>query len=142
MSKDPDTHYDAMSDDRVSFVKSQTALETTELEALGKTARGESRQSFYNRLNEDSSQTQFLSPSRAASRNTSRNGFHSDSRFHSQPNGFGLRADEPGSPRGPKAYEAEWTPFGSEPNLRDPEGMSAAKIRETNNGLRFRDNRF
>jgi len=38
--KNPDTRYQPMSDDRASFIKSQTQL-TTELDALGATARGD-----------------------------------------------------------------------------------------------------
>lgn len=38
--KNPDTRYQPMNDDRASFIKSQTAL-TTELDALGATARGD-----------------------------------------------------------------------------------------------------
>jgi hypothetical protein len=45
--KNPDNHYPAMSDDRQSFMKSQTVLATAELDALSKTARGESRMSEY-----------------------------------------------------------------------------------------------
>lgn len=43
-SKDPDTRYQPMRDDRGSFIKSQTNLGTTELDALGATARGETGQ--------------------------------------------------------------------------------------------------
>jgi hypothetical protein len=39
-SKNPDTRYQPMRDDRASFIKSQTQL-TTELDALGATARGD-----------------------------------------------------------------------------------------------------
>lgn len=39
IKKNPDTRYQPMSDDRASFIKSQTQL-TTELDALGATARG------------------------------------------------------------------------------------------------------
>jgi hypothetical protein len=39
-SKNPDTRYQPMRDDRGSFIKSQTQL-TTELDALGATARGD-----------------------------------------------------------------------------------------------------
>jgi len=39
VKKNPDTRYQPMSDDRASFIKSQTQL-TTELDALGATARG------------------------------------------------------------------------------------------------------
>jgi hypothetical protein len=41
MSKNPDNRYQPMRDDRGSFIKSQTNLGTTELDALGATARGE-----------------------------------------------------------------------------------------------------
>lgn len=40
ISKNPDTRYQPMRDDRGSFIKSQTQL-NTELDALGATARGE-----------------------------------------------------------------------------------------------------
>lgn len=43
--KNPDTRYQTMSDDRASFIKSQTAL-STELDALGATARGEMKGGF------------------------------------------------------------------------------------------------
>lgn len=44
-SKNPDTRYQPMRDDRGSFIKSQTQL-NTELDALGATARGESKHGF------------------------------------------------------------------------------------------------
>jgi uncharacterized membrane protein len=40
--KNPDARYQPMTDDRASFIKSQTAL-TTELDALGATARGDAK---------------------------------------------------------------------------------------------------
>ena len=43
--KNPDTRYQTMSDDRASFIKSQTAL-STELDALGATARGDKHDGF------------------------------------------------------------------------------------------------
>ena len=43
VSKNPDTRYKPMTDDRGSFIKSQTNLATAELDALGATARGDSR---------------------------------------------------------------------------------------------------
>lgn len=42
VSKNPDTRYQPMRDDRGSFIKSQTQL-TTELDALGATARGDQK---------------------------------------------------------------------------------------------------
>ena len=47
VSKNPDTRYQPMRDDRGSFIKSQTQL-TTELDALGATARGDVKGSAYN----------------------------------------------------------------------------------------------
>ncbi|EME83421.1 uncharacterized protein MYCFIDRAFT_59071 [Pseudocercospora fijiensis CIRAD86] len=44
-AKNPDTRYQPMRDDRGSFIKSQTQL-NTELDALGATARGESKHGF------------------------------------------------------------------------------------------------
>src|SRR5215469_5159110 len=41
VSKNPDTRYQPMRDDRGSFIKSQTNLTNTELDALGATARGD-----------------------------------------------------------------------------------------------------
>jgi hypothetical protein len=46
VSKNPDTRYQPMRDDRGSFIKSQTNLGTTELDALGATARGDKPGSF------------------------------------------------------------------------------------------------
>jgi hypothetical protein len=45
-SKNPDMRYQPMRDDRGSFIKSQTQL-TTELDALGATARGEGKNGHY-----------------------------------------------------------------------------------------------
>ncbi|KFY98452.1 hypothetical protein V498_01456 [Pseudogymnoascus sp. VKM F-4517 (FW-2822)] len=50
--KNPDTRYQTMSDDRASFIKSQTAL-STELDALGATARGEMKGGFKHGLDLD-----------------------------------------------------------------------------------------
>lgn len=52
-SKNPDTRYQPMRDDRGSFIKSQTQL-NTELDALGATARGDMQQTGYkSRLSDD-----------------------------------------------------------------------------------------
>lgn len=45
-AKNPDTRYQPMRDDRGSFIKSQSQL-NTELDALGATARGESKHGFH-----------------------------------------------------------------------------------------------
>lgn len=53
-SKNPDVRYQPMRDDRGSFIKSQTQV-TTELDALGATARGEAKTPFKPReVDEDS----------------------------------------------------------------------------------------
>lgn len=44
-AKNPDTRYQPMRDDRGSFIKSQSQL-TTELDALGATARGETKHGY------------------------------------------------------------------------------------------------
>src|SRR5262249_37342332 len=46
VSKNPDTRYQPMRDDRGSFIKSQTNLANTELDALGATARGDKAGSY------------------------------------------------------------------------------------------------
>jgi hypothetical protein len=46
VSKNPDTRYQPMRDDRGSFIKSQSNLGTTELDALGATARGDGKHGF------------------------------------------------------------------------------------------------
>lgn len=50
--KNPDSRYQPMSDDRASFIKSQTTL-TTELDALGATARGDMKGGYKHNLDLD-----------------------------------------------------------------------------------------
>ena len=50
-SKNPDTRYQPMRDDRGSFIKSQNSLHTTELDALGATARGGDMKESYGKGN-------------------------------------------------------------------------------------------
>lgn len=50
--KNPDARYSPMADDRASFIKSQTML-TTELDALGATARGDTKGGFKHNLDLD-----------------------------------------------------------------------------------------
>lgn len=52
-SKNPDVRYQPMRDDRGSFIKSQSQL-TTELDALGATARGEGKAPFKREFDADS----------------------------------------------------------------------------------------
>jgi hypothetical protein len=67
-SKNPDTRYQPMRDDRGSFIKSQTAS-NTELDALGATARGEGKSYSRSRLglnDDDSFMTRSIDPQLAA----------------------------------------------------------------------------
>ena len=61
-SKNPDTRYQPMRDDRGSFIKSQSQL-NTELDALGATARGDMAQkgSYYSRTDLDDDSTSSFS---------------------------------------------------------------------------------
>jgi len=52
-SKNPDIRYQPMRDDRGSFIKSQSAL-NTELDALGATARGEAKTPYKREFDSDS----------------------------------------------------------------------------------------
>ncbi|TVY87121.1 Flavin carrier protein [Lachnellula willkommii] len=52
IQKNPDVRYQPMSDDRASFIKSQTQL-TTELDALGATARGDVKGGYKHNLDLD-----------------------------------------------------------------------------------------
>ncbi|KAK7543822.1 hypothetical protein BKA81DRAFT_349463 [Phyllosticta paracitricarpa] len=61
-SKNPDTRYQPMRDDRGSFIKSNPQL-TTELDALGATARGEGKPAPYKRTGIDDDEDSFSSGS-------------------------------------------------------------------------------
>lgn len=61
-SKNPDTRYQPMRDDRGSFIKSQTQL-NTELDALGATARGNMTQTDYKTRDLDDDDDSFSSGS-------------------------------------------------------------------------------
>ncbi|KKY14598.1 hypothetical protein UCRPC4_g06685 [Phaeomoniella chlamydospora] len=63
-SRNPDTRYQPMRDDRGSFIKSQSNLHTTELDALGATARGDTKETYGNsRLGDDDDDDSFSSHS-------------------------------------------------------------------------------
>ncbi|KAH8434946.1 transient receptor potential ion channel family protein [Aspergillus melleus] len=67
VSKNPDTRYQPMRDDRGSFIKSQTQL-TTELDALGATARGDMKtNAFKSSTFEDDNSTSSFSNGNGAS---------------------------------------------------------------------------
>ncbi|KAG4435239.1 hypothetical protein IFR05_009272 [Cadophora sp. M221] len=63
--KNPDSRYQPMSDDRASFIKSQTQL-TTELDALGATARGDVKGGYKHNLDLDDDNDSWSSDSRNA----------------------------------------------------------------------------
>ena len=91
VSKNPDTRYQPMRDDRGSFIKSQTQL-NTELDALGATARGDMAQkgSYFSRdLDEDT------------------NSFSSDGKHHPAPPMVGVGAHDPaGMPLPPSTAQS------------------------------------
>ena len=62
-SKNPDTRYQPMRDDRGSFIKSQTHLGNTELDALGATARGDKAAGYYGKARLDDDEESFSSTS-------------------------------------------------------------------------------
>lgn len=65
-SKNPDTRYQPMRDDRGSFIKSQNNLHTTELDALGATARGDMKEEHYGKSRfDDEDDESFSSASRS-----------------------------------------------------------------------------
>ncbi|KAL2071292.1 hypothetical protein VTL71DRAFT_12527 [Oculimacula yallundae] len=61
--KNPDSRYQPMNDDRASFIKSQTQL-TTELDALGATARGDQKNGYKHNLDLDDDNDSWSSDSR------------------------------------------------------------------------------
>ncbi|KAL4752815.1 hypothetical protein BDW72DRAFT_50957 [Aspergillus terricola var. indicus] len=88
-SKNPDTRYQPMRDDRGSFIKSQTQL-TTELDALGATARGDMKTTPYKANPFDDDNGSFSSGNGA-----------SVSRQNLEPNPTGLSNQSPHSPVDP-----------------------------------------
>ncbi|KAL4771238.1 hypothetical protein BDW60DRAFT_65855 [Aspergillus nidulans var. acristatus] len=88
-SKNPDTRYQPMRDDRGSFIKSQTQL-TTELDALGATARGDMKTTPYKANPFDDDNGSFSSGNGA-----------SVSRQNLEPNPTGLPNQAPHSPVDP-----------------------------------------
>ncbi|KJY01732.1 DUF907 domain-containing protein [Zymoseptoria brevis] len=103
-AKNPDTRYQPMRDDRGSFIKSQTAL-NTELDALGATARGESKHNPYvkgSRIDSDSDSISGDSSGRSKEResSTAYGGYASDA-----PRSPGLLPSEHGSARHNPPYD-------------------------------------
>ncbi|KAL5343772.1 hypothetical protein BJX70DRAFT_385460 [Aspergillus crustosus] len=89
VSKNPETRYQPMRDDRGSFIKSQTQL-TTELDALGATARGDMKSTPYKANPFDDESGSFSSGNGA-----------SVSRQNLDPNPAGAAAQPPHSPVDP-----------------------------------------
>lgn len=86
-SKNPDTRYQPMRDDRGSFIKSQTQL-TTELDALGATARGDnSRQGGWKgaRIEDDSDSLSGSSGTRVGGNSSSMAGRYNEQNIPTSP---------------------------------------------------------
>src|ERR1700712_2459148 len=77
MSKNPETRYQPMRDDRGSFIKSQKNL-NTELDALGATARGDKGRRMP--FDDDSEEPVGLSMRQGSDRSASRVGFSNGER--------------------------------------------------------------
>ncbi|GAB7355601.1 hypothetical protein MBLNU459_g6329t1 [Dothideomycetes sp. NU459] len=76
-SRNPDTRYQPMRDDRGSFIKSQTQL-TTELDALGATARGEGKHGWKGARIEDDEESWSGSEPRVGGNSSSMAGRYGD----------------------------------------------------------------
>ncbi|KAF9891961.1 hypothetical protein FE257_002924 [Aspergillus nanangensis] len=108
VSKNPDTRYQPMRDDRGSFIKSQTQL-TTELDALGATARGDMKTTAYKSSPFDDDNGSFSSGN-GASVNRQNLDAH-DPSHNRQPHSpvdpsLPLFPSDNGGARGPPGYDA------------------------------------
>lgn len=98
-SKNPDVRYQPMRDDRGSFIKSQSAL-TTELDALGATARGDTKSPYgVKNMDDDDS---FSSDS--LNRQTPHDPTDSPAHPHSPVDNAAMYPAEPQGRRGPSPY--------------------------------------
>ncbi|KAL2835211.1 hypothetical protein BDW59DRAFT_168466 [Aspergillus cavernicola] len=110
VSKDPDTRYQPMRDDRGSFIKSQTQL-TTELDALGATARGDMKTTPYKANNPFDDESGSFSSGNGAS----------VSRQNLDPNPTGMPNQAPHSPVDPSLplFPSDNSPPGRGPPSSD-----------------------
>ncbi|KAF2731985.1 TRP-domain-containing protein [Polyplosphaeria fusca] len=128
-TKNPDTRYQPMRDDRGSFIKSQTQL-TTELDALGATARGEGKGTHaYNkpRSGIDDDDDSFSSASVADRQLAAKEGAFTE---HYQPNPPRSPADAAPGPNGgvyspPPSYNGRSSPAPSS-NYGAPYGRAGS----------------
>ncbi|KAF2008169.1 TRP-domain-containing protein [Amniculicola lignicola CBS 123094] len=145
-TKNPDTRYQPMRDDRGSFIKSQTAL-NTELDALGATARGEGKGTHaFNkpRSNIDDDDDSFSSNSAERQQLAAKEGGFTEHYQPAPPRSPGLQTDQsmplngpasPGAP--PPSYYGRASPapsggygapgpFGKPASLRNEAGYRQA----------------
>jgi len=130
-SKNPDTRYQPMRDDRGSFIKSQTQL-TTELDALGATARGEGRGTAYkgNRIEDDDDSYSGSSGTRIGGNSSSMAGRYQDQHGPASPinSGFASFLGEDSGRHNPPSfygnekstYSASLEPAGREASPQPP----------------------
>jgi len=110
--KNPDSRYQPMSDDRASFIKSQTQL-TTELDALGSTARGDMKGGYKHNLDLDEDNDSWSSDSMRNAANQP-----PPSTANS-----GAYRDPPHSPVDPSVPLFPAGSRGPPPNYQDPRAM-------------------
>merc|ERR1711977_582168 len=110
--KNPDSRYQPMSDDRASFIKSQTQL-TTELDALGATARGDMKGGYKHNLDLDDDNDSWSSDSMRNAANQP-----PPSTANS-----GAYRDPPHSPVDPSVPLFPAGSRGPPPNYQDPRAM-------------------
>lgn len=120
LSKNPDTRYQPMRDDRGSFIKSQTQL-TTELDALGATARGEGNHGSWKggaRIEDDDDSFSGSSSNRIGGNSSSMAGRYNEQQIPNSPGDAPYNHSRNGSGRwGPSTYMDEKTEY-SNVNLR------------------------
>lgn len=136
-TKNPDTRYQPMRDDRGSFIKSQTQL-TTELDALGATARGEGKGTHRIDDDDDVISNNSLEQRQMALKE---GGFTehyqpSPARTHSDQSGASPYPAQPAPTSGPPSYYGRASPVPSAPSTgygRTGSLRSEAQYRSANN---------
>ena len=115
-SKNPDVRYQPMRDDRGSFIKSQSAL-TTELDALGATARGDSGKSPYGVKNIEDDESFSSDSLNRQTHDTNQNSPYASRDTHTPVDNAAMYPAEPQGRRGPNPYgqqRPQYNQYGSD----------------------------
>lgn len=132
-SKNPDTRYQPMRDDRGSFIKSQSQL-TTELDALGATARGEGKHAGWKsggtRIEDDEDSWSGSSDPRVGGNHSSMAGRYNDPpRSPADPSVMSFPTDNGSARHAPPMYTNEKTGY-SQANVRSQSSSPAPGFRD------------